>query len=112
MIRDNFPIKRVEWIGASRQRLRNFPDEAKNIAGNQIWLLQIGRQPDDSKPVKTIGPGVFEIRIHRPHEYRIMYVAKFPEAIYILHCFAKKTQEISLKELNVVRRAYAEVQKI
>ena len=104
--------KPVEWLMSSRKDLKKFPDEARNMSGNQIWLVQLGRQPDDWKAMNEIGQGVFEIRIHRPQEHRILYVAKFPEAIYILHCFEKKTQKTSLYDLNKARRAYAEMQRI
>jgi phage-related protein len=74
-------IKPVEWIKDSRSVLKRFPDEARNIAGNQIWLVQLGRESDDWYTMRQIGHGAFEIRIHRPHEHRVIYVAKFPEAI-------------------------------
>jgi phage-related protein len=86
-------VKRIEWVRGSRQSLQQFPEESKNIAGNQLWLVQQGRQPDNWKPMKEIGPGAFEIRIHKPHEHRVICVSKFPEAIYVLHCFEKKRQK-------------------
>ena len=59
----------------------------------------------------TVGVGAFEIRIHVPYEHRIIYVAKFPEAIYVLHCFEKKTRKTSQKDLEFARKSYAEMQK-
>jgi phage-related protein len=105
-------LKRLEWITGSRRALKNFPDEARNIAGNQLLLVQLGESPDDWRPIREIGPGAIEIRIHKPHEHRVVYVAKFPEAIYVLHAFEKKTQRIPKKDLNIAKRAYAEIQKI
>ncbi len=105
-------IKRVEWVRGSRRALQDFPDEARNIAGNQLWMVQLGRQPDDWKPMKDVGVGAFEIRIHKPHEHRVICVAKFPEAVYVLHCFEKKTRKTSQQDLNIARAAYAEMQKI
>ncbi len=104
-------FKKIEWMKASRRLLKNFPDDARNIAGNQLWLVQQGRQPADWKPIKGIGPGAIEIRIHRPNEYRVIYVAKFSEAIYVLHCFAKRTQKTSERDLKIARVAYAEMEK-
>jgi len=59
----------------------------------------------------TVGPGAFEIRIHDPHEHRVIYVAKFEDAVYVLHAFEKKTQKTSDKDLNIARTAYAELKK-
>ncbi len=104
--------KPVEWIMSSRKDLKKFPDDARNIAGNQIWMVQLGRQPDDWKPMPSIGPGAIEIRIHQPHEHRVIYVAKFPEAVYVLNVFEKKTQKTPQPEIDKARKAYAEMQKI
>lgn len=70
-------IKPVEWVKGSREALKEFPDEARNIAGNQIWLVQLGRMPDDWDTIGEIGHGAFEIRIHKPHEHRVICVASF-----------------------------------
>lgn len=110
--RDQRLIKPVEWIMSSRKDLKDFPDEARNKAGNQIWMIQQGRQPDDWKIMKEIGPGAIEIRVHDPHEHRVIYVAKFPEAVYVLHCFEKKTKKTSRRDINKARQAYVEMQKI
>lgn len=74
-------------------------------------FVQEGMHPADWKSVSSIGAGVMEIRLHEPHEHRVIYVAKFPEAIYVLHAFEKKTQRTSQKDLETSRKAYAEVQK-
>ena len=105
-------IKPVEWIMNSRKDLKKFPDDARNIAGNQIWMVQLGRQPDDWKPMPSVGPGAIEIRIHQPHEHRVIYVAKFPEAVYVLNAFEKKTPKTPQPEIDKARKAYAEMQRI
>lgn len=68
--------------------------------------------PDDWKPMSSVGSGALEIRIHEPHEYRVIYVAKMPEAIYILHAFQKKTKKTSRKDLEIARKAYAEIKSV
>lgn len=60
-------IKPLEWIGGSRRAIKAFADESRDIAGNQLWLVQMGRQPLDWKPMQVIGTGAGEIRIHRPN---------------------------------------------
>lgn len=59
----------------------------------------------------SIGPGAVEIRIHDPHEHRVVYVAKFADAVYVLHAFEKKTQKTAQKDLDIARTAYAERKK-
>lgn len=74
-------------------------------------LVQAGKMPEDWKPMTSVGAGAIEIRIHKPGEYRVIYVAKFPEAVYVLHSFSKKTQKTQDKELDKARKAYAEMQR-
>jgi phage-related protein len=105
-------IKIVKWIGSSRRSLRAFPEDARNLAGNQLWLVQKGGYPDDWKSMVSVGPGAMEIRIHRPHEHRVIYVAKFAEAIYVLHAFEKKGGKTSKKDLQIARAAYLEMERI
>jgi phage-related protein len=105
-------IKQVEWIKGSRRAVQAFPPEARNRAGNQLWLLQLGRCADDWKPMPDIGPGAIEIRIHMPHEHRLICVAKYPEVVYVLHGFAKKTQRTPQRDLRQARVAYIEMRRM
>ena len=102
----------MQWLGNSYARLKEFPKEAMREAGYELNQVQIGNQPSDWKPMSTVGPGVIEIRIHNPNEYRIIYVAKYAEAVYVLHAFNKKTQKTQDKDLHLARKAYAELEKI
>jgi phage-related protein len=105
------PLKPVRFLGGSLDSIRDFPKEAKQAAGDQLLLVQAGNMPEDWKAMPDIGSGVFEIRIHKPNEYRVLYVAKFPEAVYVLDAFEKKTRKTPQKELEKARKAYAEVLK-
>jgi phage-related protein len=102
--------KPVNWVGSSRFALRNFPEEARRQAGNELWLVQEGKMPTDFKPLPDIGPGAMEIRIHKPHEHRLIYVARFP-AVYVLNAFEKKSQQMPQKEMSVARSNYAKMQQ-
>ena len=104
-------LKKLEWIKTSRRVLKEFPQDAKRQAGAELQRVQEGKEPADWKPMPSVGPGAIEIRIHEPHQHRVLYVAKFPEAIYVLWCFEKKTQKTSQHDLNKARTAYAEMQK-
>jgi phage-related protein/predicted XRE-type DNA-binding protein len=88
--------KPVEFRGSALDDLRAFPAAARREAGYQLDRVQHGREPDDWKPMNTIGRGVREIRIRdAAGVFRVLYVAKFDDAVYVLHCFQKKTQKTS-----------------
>lgn len=63
-------------------------------------------EPADWKPMSTIGPGVREIRVHTALEHRVCYIAKFAEAIYVLHAFEKRTRKTSQRDLDLARQRY------
>ena len=65
---------------------------ARRAAGYQLERVQSGLEPADWRPMKGIGAGVCEIRIHGAVEHRVLYVATFPEAVYVLHAFEKKSR--------------------
>lgn len=102
--------KEIYWVGTSYKDLLAFPDEAKKDAGYQLHRVQNGLDPEDWKPFQKIGSGVKEIRIRSDKNiYRIMYVAKFAEKIYILHAFQKKTQQTSLHDIEIAKTRYNSV---
>jgi phage-related protein/predicted XRE-type DNA-binding protein len=89
-------MKPVRFLGNSLQRLRDFPVDARQDAGYQLDKVQRGLQPDDFKPMPTIGKGVEEIRIRDDSGiYRVIYTARFADAVFVLHAFEKKTQRTS-----------------
>jgi phage-related protein len=105
----NYP-KPVEFRGSALDDLRAFPASARREAGHQLDQLQQGREPDDWKPMSTVGQGVQEIRIRdTAGAFRVIYVAKFADAIYVLHCFQKKTQKTGKADLDLASRRYREL---
>jgi len=95
-------MKRAVLLGDSRGRIRDFPESARREVGHQILRLQLGLDPTDWKPVKSIGPGVREIRIRdAAGAFRVIYVAIYSEAIYVLHAFQKKTNVTDRRDLNL-----------
>lgn len=98
--------KPIRWIGSSRNDLINFPDAVRKKAGFQLRAVQSGNTPSDFKPMPTIGLGVEEIRIRTEDAYRIFYVARFAEAVYVLHAFQKKTQKTSKLDIEIGQRRY------
>jgi phage-related protein len=104
--------KPVEFRGSSLADLRAFPLNARREAGHQIDQVQLGYEPDDWKPMPGIGSGVQEIRIRDSSgAYRVIYVAKFSTAIYVLHCFKKKTQKTSKSDVDLAESRYRDLRK-
>lgn len=104
--------KPVAFCGSSLDDLRAFPLAAKREAGHQIDLVQNGNDPDDWKPMGVIGPGVKEIRIRdEAGAFRVIYVAKFADAIYVLHCFQKKTEQTSKHDIDLARQRYRDLKQ-
>jgi phage-related protein len=97
------PDKSIIWLGNSRRDLRAFPALARRLAGFQLRRVQQGLDPDDWKPMQTVGPGVREIRIHMAGAHRVFYVATRAEAIYVLHAFEKNAQKASSQDLEIGR---------
>lgn len=98
--------KTLLWLGSSRHDLQAFPPDARRLAGFQLRQIQEGVEPADWKPMSTIGPGVCEVRVHTALEHRVFYIAKFAEAIYVLHAFEKRTRKTSQRDLDLARQRY------
>ncbi len=96
--------KPLIWLGDSRETIRCFPDDIRKIAGFQLWRVQRGLEPNDWKPMPSVGLGVQEIRIRTGAEHRVLYVAKFAEAVYILHAFEKQTRRTPKADLDLARQ--------
>jgi phage-related protein len=102
--------KPVEFRGSAHDDLRAFPVSARREAGHQLDQVQQGLEPDDWKPMPTIGAGVREIRIRdAAGAFCVVYVAKFAEAIYVLHCFQKKTEKTSKMDLDLASKRYRDL---
>lgn len=100
-------MKPVEFRGSSLNVLRAFPTSRRREFGFQIDRLQRGLDPADWKPLNTVGPGVREIRVSdEDGAYRVIYVTKFEHAIYVLHCFPKKTEKTSQTDIELARKRY------
>jgi phage-related protein len=99
--------KEIRWVGSSFRDLLAFPEEPRKLAGFQLGKIQAGLDPDNWKPFDIVGAGTREIRIKDANGiYRVMYVTKFVEALYVLHCFQKKTQSISRQDKTIVEMRY------
>lgn len=97
----------IEWLGSSKQDLRDFPSGARQRAGYQLELIQDGQEPADWKPMENVGQGAREIRIKcRDGAFRFFYVVSRPEAVYVLHAFRKTTEKTEKRDIDLARTRY------
>jgi phage-related protein len=99
-------MKPLRFVGSSLDALKSFPDEPRRIAGHELWQVQRGLMPSDFKPMASIGPGCYEIRVHVQGEWRVVYVAKLFDAVHVLHAFQKKSQATMRNDLTIAQRRY------
>lgn len=105
-------MKPIDFLGSSLDDLRAFPQPARQQAGYQLDRIGNGLEPDDYKPMPDLGNGVMELRVwDEAGTYRVVYVAKFADAVYVLHCFQKKTQQTSQRDKELVRKRYKALQQ-
>ncbi len=104
-------MKRLVWLGDSLERLRAFPRAARREAGYQLERVQAGGMPSDWKPMPSVGLGVNEVRVRIGGAYRVIYIAKFAEAVYVLHVFQKKTQKTAVADIALARARLGELVK-
>ena len=104
--------KSIEFRGTALDDLRGFPQSAMREAGYQLDRVQHGLSPDDAKDMPSIGAGVVELRIwDEAGTFRVMYVTKLADAVYVLHCFQKKTQQTAQRDLELARRRLKDLMK-
>jgi phage-related protein len=96
--------KPLSWVGSSLEAVRGFPAEARRAAGYELRRVQQGLMPSDWKPMRTVGPGVMEIRLHTGLEHRVFYVARFEEAVYVLHAFEKRTRQTTQADIELAKK--------
>jgi len=103
--------KPIYFVGSALEDLRAFPRAQRREAGYQLNRVQFGLVPSDWKPMTSVGRGVREIRIHHGGQYRIIYVANYDNAVYVLHAFRKKTQKTRKQDTDIARRRFQDIRK-
>lgn len=105
-------MKSVRFLGDALKCLRAFPSDARQDAGRQLDRVQRGMQPNDFKPMPTIGKGVEEIRVWDDSgTFRVIYAARLADAVYVLHAFQKKTQTASKRDIELARTRFTQLMK-
>ncbi len=103
-------MKPLRFVGSSLADLSGFAVEARRVAGFELWQVQEGLMPSDFKPLIEVGPGAYEIRLHVAGEWRVIFVARFAAAIYVLHAFPKKTRKTRKEDIDLARRRYRQIE--
>lgn len=104
--------KVLVWVGGSFEDLLDFPPDARRSAGYELRRVQRGLMPTDWRSMSGAGPGVNEIRIHTRAEHRVLYVARFEEAVYVLHAFEKKGRQTRDTDLALARERLKQVEAL
>lgn len=100
-------MKPITFLGDSLKCLRAFPDDAKQDAGYQLDKVQHGQQPDDFKSMPSVGKGVEELRIwDESGTYRVIYLARLADAVYVLHAFQKKNQATAQRDIDLAKKRF------
>jgi phage-related protein len=100
-------MKAVFFIGTARKDLAGFPESARRRAGHELFMVQVGRKLDHFKPIPSVGVGSYEIRVRdQARTFRVIYVAKFEHAVYVLHAFRKRTQKTAKADIDLAARRY------
>lgn len=103
-------MKTIEFMGDSLSVIREFGKETRREIGYQLESVQVGLPPQDWKPMKTIGPGVKEIRVRNKYgAFRTIYVVESAKNIAVLHAFEKKAQKTAKKDLDLARSRLKEI---
>ena len=106
------PDKHLRWVASALDDLRHFPVNARRQAGYQLRRVQLGLMPDDWKAMNAVGSGVYEIRLQAGTAHRVFYIAKFTEAVYVLHAFEKRTRRTRKADIELAKVRLAVVKAL
>jgi phage-related protein len=97
----------IAWEGDSREVLQSFPDAVRQNFGFELWQLQQGERAVHYRPLPSIGPGVCELRDQDERSwYRVVYLSRIDDVIYVLHCFEKKSREMPRKDFEKAKHRF------
>lgn len=109
-------LRPVVWIGNSKNNLRDFPDGAQKLLGDELQLIQFGGMPKDAKPFKGVGSGVLEIALRYASDaYRVVLAVQIGKRVYVLHAFQKKSKkgvETPKRDVDLIKKRYTEAQEL
>ena len=102
--------KSVIWMGDSLKQVKNFPEEVRRDIGSSLYDAQLGNKPNNAKPFKGVGGGVFEIITRFDSDtYRTVYAVQISDCIYVLHAFQKKSPKgikTAQTDVDLIKKRY------
>ena len=102
-------LKPIRWLGTTRDDIRAQRPATRYELGQQLFRLQMGLMPNNYKPINTVGPGAYEVRVRDADGIaRLMYVAKFHDTICVLHVITKKSMRTPKTDIDLAKRRYRE----
>ena len=99
----------VVWVGRSREEVRQLPPRVRHRLGYEVFKLQMGETPGDSRAMPSVGPGVWEVRVRERGAYRLLYIVDGSTAVYVLHAFEKKSRATPRRSIHVARARLREI---
>jgi len=109
-------LRPLVWLGDSRKNLRDFPDGAQKLLGDELQLIQFGGMPKDAKPFQGVGSGVLEIALRYSSDaYRVVLAVQIERRIYVLHAFQKKSKKgikTPKRDVDLIRKRYTEAHEL
>lgn len=101
--------KKIAWLGNTHDEILDLDETSRSELGYQLYRLQCGLEPDDFKSMKTVGSGVYEIRVCdnlNKNKTRCFYVAKYEQAIFVLHVFKKDSEKTKERDLEIGKKRF------
>ncbi len=106
-------MRALVFVETAKDGLSAFPEMARRRAGFELFMVQVGREPDDWKPMAAVGAGACEIRVRdKAGAFRVIYAARFGSAVYVLHAFQKKSQKTARRDIELARARYRQAKAI
>ena|SRR2546426_203928 len=109
-------LRPVVWLGNAKKNLKDFPEGARKLLGDELQLIQFGGMPKDAKPFKGVGSGVLEIALRYSSDaYRVVVAVQLGRRIYVLHAFQKKSKKgiaTPQKDVDLIKKRYAEAREL
>jgi phage-related protein len=103
-------LKQLFFVGSSRDDLRSFPEKVRLEIGNELTRVQAGLMPTNWKPMKSVGAGVYEVRVKDSSgAFRVFYVANKSTGVYVLHAFQKKTPKTAQHDINLGKERFSKI---
>jgi phage-related protein len=109
-------LRSLVWLGNARKNLKDFPEGAQKLLGDELQLIQFGGMPKDAKPFKGVGSGVLELALRYASDaYRVVVAVQLGRRIYVLHAFQKKSKKgiaTPQRDVDLIKKRYAEAREL